>query len=215
MTSLRLTAANAELKRMRDRDIRTVLSAYLSDRYGHEVDAVLVQEFSLYKARADLAVLNGAIHGYEIKSEHDTLERLPSQLQAYERVFDFLTVVSGPRYTDKLLKMLPSWAGLLQATSSPAGIDLVVVREERPNPNQQPLALAKLLWRREAVDVLASLSLDRGLRSKPLRPLWEALSRLPASQLAPLVRETLKRRADWRAVSLQMLRDVKSGLSPT
>ena len=201
---------------MRDRDIRTVLSAYLSDRYGHEVDAVLVQEFSLYeKARADLAVLNGAIHGYEIKSEHDTLERLPSQLQAYERVFDFLTVVSGPRYTAKLSNMLPAWAGLPQATSSPTGIDLVVIREERPNPNQQSLALAKLLWRREAVDVLASLSLDRGLRSKPLRPLWEALSRLPASQLAPLVRETLKRRADWRAVSLQMLRDAKSEPSPT
>jgi hypothetical protein len=40
-------------------------------------------------------VINGALHAFEIKSDSDTLDRLPSQIQAYQGVFEYLTLVCG------------------------------------------------------------------------------------------------------------------------
>jgi hypothetical protein len=48
----------------------------------------MLDEFGLEhgEVRVDVAVINGELHGYEIKSERDTLERLPRQVKAYSAV---------------------------------------------------------------------------------------------------------------------------------
>ena len=48
-------------------------------------DVLIIDELGLAHAqsRIDLAVFNGHLHGYEIKSAGDTLERLPRQLSFY------------------------------------------------------------------------------------------------------------------------------------
>ena len=48
--------------------------------------------------RIDVAVLNGEMCGYEIKSDRDTLERLPFQIEIYSKEFDKLTLVVGRRH---------------------------------------------------------------------------------------------------------------------
>ena len=37
--------------------------------------------------RADIAVMNGKLVGYEIKTDQDTLVRLPAQIDGYNEVF--------------------------------------------------------------------------------------------------------------------------------
>ena len=67
---------------MRDEDIRSVLRARLALEYGTDPSALVLDEFGLAcsSARVDLAVVNGCLHGYEIKSDVDSLARLRSPL---------------------------------------------------------------------------------------------------------------------------------------
>ncbi len=60
---------------MREIDIRLALRAKLEKLHPGESDTLLGQELGLCQgfARVDLAVVNGTVHGYEIKSEQDTL----------------------------------------------------------------------------------------------------------------------------------------------
>ena len=58
--------------------------------YSHSLDdALVIDELGIMhgKARVDIAVINGSIHGYEIKSSMDTLKRLPRQMAAYDSCF--------------------------------------------------------------------------------------------------------------------------------
>lgn len=61
---------------------------------------VVTSEFSLNgtSIRADLAVLDECFYGIEIKSEADTLKRLPPQMEGYERYFDQTVLVVAPKH---------------------------------------------------------------------------------------------------------------------
>ena len=61
---------------MRDADVRLVLKHALVARYG-ETDTIIVEELGLCRGsvRADIAVINGLMKGFEIKSDRDTLQR--------------------------------------------------------------------------------------------------------------------------------------------
>jgi hypothetical protein len=59
--------------------------------------------------RADVAVIGGTIDGFEIKTERDTLKRLPRQAEAYTRIFDRCHAVLAHRHVDKAMEMLPAW----------------------------------------------------------------------------------------------------------
>jgi hypothetical protein len=58
-------------------------------------DAVVINEMviSNWSRRADIAVANGRLYGYEIKSDYDTLKRLDGQISTYTQHFDKTTVI--------------------------------------------------------------------------------------------------------------------------
>ena len=68
----------------KDQDIRSVLNQKLEKKY-RDADTIIINELGLLQGlcRVDVAVINGIIHGYEIKSEADTLERLPLQAKLW------------------------------------------------------------------------------------------------------------------------------------
>ena len=47
---------------------------------------------SPFQAVQNIAVINGHLHGYEIKSERDSLRRFHRQERIYSQVLDFVTV---------------------------------------------------------------------------------------------------------------------------
>jgi hypothetical protein len=185
---------------MRDIDIRQKLR---DDERLHsgEPDTRVVEELGLCKgiARVDIAVVNGSIHGYEIKSERDTLARLPGQIDIYNRALDFVTIVTSPTHVEKIDKLVPSWWGIWIAIEDDKEFGLEITREPCPNPNIIPFAIAQLLWRDEALQALADWGLATGLRSKPREELWRRLaSEVPLKDLGNIVRGYLKRRRpDW------------------
>mgnify|MGYP000284964948 CR=1 FL=1 len=69
---------------MKDQDVRFAVHHKLLKESHLDPDCLVVDEFSisLGASRADIAVINGVIHGYELKSEYDSLERFASSNQA-------------------------------------------------------------------------------------------------------------------------------------
>ena len=64
---------------MRDSEIRNTLRATLLSEHAGDPTAVVIDELGICQgsARIDMAVVNGSLNGYEIKSDLDTLARLP------------------------------------------------------------------------------------------------------------------------------------------
>jgi hypothetical protein len=148
--------------------------------------------------RIDVAVINGELSGYELKSDRDTLGRLPTQAKIYSQVFDKMHLVVGARHEGRARRVVPRWWGVISATSGKDGVRLEPVREARPNPAPNPLTVARLLWRDEALAELEARDLAEGVRSKPVGRMHERLATvLDFPELADLVRAALKRREHW------------------
>jgi hypothetical protein len=147
-----------------------------------------------------MAVINGSVHGFEIKSEYDTLARLPSQSYIYNRVFDYITVVAAETHAKKIANVVPKWWGISVALPRGNSVEIVTKRAPRPNGHIDPLALAQLLWRDEVLAELSALGLDAGMKSKARKELWKHLATsVPVGQLGEIVRRRIKQRApDWR-----------------
>jgi hypothetical protein len=189
---------------LRDLDIRRALHQALQEEHLNEPDTLLVDELGLCQglARVDLAVVNGSLNGFEIKSDADRLHRLARQRDAYGMVLDTVTLVTARRHLAEARAQLPSWWGLTVAAAANGKVTLHTVRRARPNRNVQPEAVARLLWREEALALLEAHGHAAGMRSKPRAQLWAALAReLEPPVLAEGVRAALKRRVGWRLSS--------------
>lgn len=188
---------------MRDRDIRTVLRDQLHKEYGHDSDTRILDELGVCQGsvRIDMAVVNGSLNGYEIKSERDTLERLPQQCAHYSKVFDHITVVVGPSYFPAIREKVPDWWGVVVAQPSEDGTPILVQkRKPKKNPELHPYSIAQLLWRDEALAVLEEFGMADGFRTKPRKQIWQALADyLRLDELRDRVRSKLVSREGWRS----------------
>jgi len=149
--------------------------------------------------RVDVAAINGTITGCEIKSARDNFSRLPSQVPLYSAVLDAaILVVEGRAAVERAESEVPSWWGIWQAIQSQQGPVLNVLRTPGQNPELKPTAIAQLLWRDEAYDVLDRRGLSGGLRRATRWRLWQELAeQLQLSDLQCEVRESIKARPEW------------------
>src|SRR5688572_23592566 len=93
---------------MRDADIRQHLKTKLQEKYGNEPGTLILGELGLCdgRARVDMVVVNGEINGFEIKSEYDTLARLPHQVEIYNRVLEKVTIICGKLHLNAIRKLV-------------------------------------------------------------------------------------------------------------
>ncbi len=182
-----------------DYQLRALLKAHLSTRIG--ADDRVLDEFGLAygAARADVALVNGHLEGFEIKAGRDTLKRLPAQVEAYNQVFEFSWVVTTPSHLSGVREVVPKRWGLLVAKADEQGGELVQVRRAQRNSRRNTEHLARLLWREEALAQLEILGISKGLKSKPKIALFAALAEAMTSDaLSTYVRTCLKLRTKWR-----------------
>jgi hypothetical protein len=138
-------------------ELRQALRHNLAARTRSE-GAKLCEEFALERGatRIDLAIFADQLEGFELKSDRDSFTRLAEQMHTYNRVFDRITLVTGPLFQESARALMPRWWGLVVGRRvGPAGITLDVLRPAQANPMQNAHSLAMLLWREEALDVLA------------------------------------------------------------
>ena len=200
MSTCRVTECQETL--LRDSDIRVALRDHLTVEHG--AGALILDELGLAcsTARVDVAVVNGAMSGFEIKSDVDSLTRLPGQVAAYDSILDYATLVVGRRHFDHASEMVPRHWGLIRAEKRDGDLALVDVRPAVRNRALAPRSLAMMLWRDELVEELKARSAYRGLSAKPKGALWDALVGVTTvEELRDVVRERIRARGDWRAAA--------------
>ena len=139
---------------------------------------------------------------YEIKSDRDTLERLPEQMNEFNDVFDKLTLVVGKRHLYAAINIVPDWWGIVVAKIDATNkIFFQTIREAGNNQNQVGVSIARLLWKEEALQILEERNNARGVRSKSREFIYQKLARvLDIDTLKEKVRDTLLvSRGDWRS----------------
>src|SRR5258708_2969717 len=99
---------------MREQDIRSALHFDIRRLPCHDEETLVIDQLVLCEgdARIDIAVVNGTLSGYEIKSSADTLQRLPNQVAVYGRLFDQITLVSSESHIEKAQCIIPPWWGI-------------------------------------------------------------------------------------------------------
>lgn len=195
-----------------DPDIRKVLyrKFLMTKEFLLDSSTLVINEFDVCRgiSRVDIAVINGKMHGYEIKSEQDTLERLPMQMDSYNKVFDKMTIVTGEKHLDKVTDIIPEWWGIYYITENKNKLVLKKKRSAKINRNIDILEVAQLLWRDELIKLLNSYDITKGLKSKTRLALSKLVSeKIPPKDVKDFVKNQLKLRTAWRAVQLQQLYD--------
>ncbi|HEY9316323.1 MAG TPA: sce7726 family protein [Achromobacter sp.] len=75
--------------------------------------ASMLTEFRAGTSKADLAILNGTGTVYEIKSDRDSLSRLLSQIENYQKVFAKVYVIAGEAHVGEVLSSTPETVGVM------------------------------------------------------------------------------------------------------
>jgi hypothetical protein len=189
---------------MRDRDVRTALASTIAARLG-DSDHVLVPEVEIrwsIPARIDALLVNDRISGFEIKSDVDSLARLPRQVEAYGAVVERAHLVVGLRHQMAATTVVPDWWGILTATWNDNNVSIRQVRRGRLNPDVNPLAVTSFLSRADLTAALRQVG-EQQLSSKPVDTLRTLLlGRVGPQGTLALARSSMLARADWRNKSL-------------
>jgi hypothetical protein len=208
---------------LRDPEIRRQLRVGLERRVAGRRHSMVVDELGILlgQIRADVAVITPELLiGYEIKSDFDSLLRLSDrtvaeqrvlgQMAGYDRVFDRNYLICGNKSAEKVLKLLPPHWGLTTITamrvnlaSGKPGDDYKLsfrlVREAQAHDGVDPVALAQLLWKDEALQELMLRGLGRGMKSANKERLHARVAEvLSLDELRATVARRLTLRQSWR-----------------
>jgi hypothetical protein len=186
---------------MRDQDLRSALVVQVLSTHLGDVNTLVRHELGICagRRRVDVAVINGEISGWEIKSDEDTLTRLAGQVEAYGQVLDRATLVTTQRWEECARRRIPEWWGITIVKETSTGKLIQECRRSEDNSGRvDPMSVAQLLWRQEALDELRERGQARGLSSKARHYVWERLAEvISLDELRGVIRARLKARSAW------------------
>lgn len=184
---------------MRDLDIRKVLHSHLDREYESIKDTVIVDELSLCSglSRIDIAVINGVIHGYEIKSEEDTLTRLPIQMNNYNKSLEKISIATNKNHLNKIMQYVPEWWGIILLEDN-NGIELNEIRKAEKNPIVEGISLLHLLWKEELISVAQKYNLKINKSGNKIKMREKISDALDLETISNEIRDYLKSRQNWK-----------------
>ncbi len=186
----------------KDADIRAALHAKRLRRAKSHPNTLVIDELGLAHARSriDVAVINGCIHGYEIKSAKDNLDRCATQIEIYRQTLQKLTFVVSPKHVAGIMSHAPEWCGVIEAERGPrGGINLQVLRNAAANPEIDPFMMAHLLWRDEVIQLLGQIGHTPKELRRPRKQLYEMLCEtMTTREITASIRAFMAQRQMWR-----------------
>jgi len=188
---------------MNDAVIRENFHRKVLRRYHSASDVLVVDELGLRhgKCRADIALVNGRLIGYEIKSDEDSLNRLEEQVQFYSAVFDRATIIVAETHVKPVRSLVPKWWGIV--VGKPRGetqVSFQTLRRPELNRKVDPYAVAQLLWSEEAATILNELGEPPSVLRQRRSVLYQLLADLlTLTELRRRVTACLKSRKNWRS----------------
>ena len=180
--------------RLTDTDIRLPLHRWLCDLHRACEDTSILHELRIPRpsARIDVAVVNGELCGFEIKSDVDSLVRLSRQVRAFNSIFDRVCIVTTERHIDEAQRVIPPWWGIIvpDIGSDPNGF-----RSLRPtleNPGTDVEAMLHMLWHRELLDILRNYGLGGFKRKRRQDSIDALLHSVSEADIKTEIRRILK-----------------------
>ena len=141
---------------MYDEDIREELFFFLEERFGK---CRVIEEKVIGKARADcILITESAFIGVEIKSDHDSYQRLSSQVKNYNDFFDYNILVVGTKHAHSAKDHVPPFWGIITVEEIEGKADFYFWRREKRNPFRDYAKKGSLLWKDELVSILEKFS---------------------------------------------------------
>lgn len=192
---------------MNDAQIRAATKKALLVQHTGDAETVIFEELGVQHglARIDLAVVNGELHGFELKSARDTLARLPEQAESYGRVFDRVTLVVEERHVRGAVDLVPDWWGVRVAYEESGELRFCDLRHAVKNSSPDPAAIVALLWREEALHLLEELGLAGGVRWKCRAEIYSRIvTKTDIDVLCHRVRTCLRERLNWRSAATRL-----------
>ena len=196
-----------DLVPMNDAQIRAATKQKLWVQHRGDAETVIFEELSVQHgfSRIDLAVVNGELQGFELKSDRDTLSRLPQQAEAFSRVFDRVTLVVGERLLRRAVEVVPDWWGIRVVRVQGGELHFSDLRHPINNPEPDATSIAMLLWRDEALSLLEKWGYAMGVRSKARAEIYSRVcEKVSLDDLRHWVRRCLRQRRDWRSVATRL-----------
>lgn len=185
---------------MKANEIRYLLQKhYINTKNDNSIH--IWKELQICNGRSfvDLAVLSNSLNAFEIKSDCDTLSRLPRQIESYNRVFDYIIIVTGEAHLKKVKNIVPAFWGIWTLTVVDGKITRNVIRKEDKNTEKDAFSIAQLLWKEEILDLLKRHTLHKGMSTKRKWLLWEFLANnFSISELTEEVKYYLTKRENWK-----------------
>jgi hypothetical protein len=170
--------------------VRDALSAHLLARRATAERVLAELWVPRSNERADLALLGRTMDGFEIKTERDTLRRLPRQVSAYGRLFDTCTAVVAEKHLRNAEAIVPDWWGITTVVVN-GHVSFKAVRAPKHNPGLDPEILVRLLWRDEAMTALVLLGAEPDPKAHRTSLWRELLTLATLPQLRSAVRQAL------------------------
>lgn len=185
---------------LRDRDIREPLHHWLEAKYAQKSETEILHELKMPRpsARIDVAVVNGSLCGYEIKSDVDNFARLDQQKAAFAAVFDKVSIVTTIRHLDRAERVVPKWWGIVVATVTRDGIRFRAKRTARLNHLADLRPLLYMLTRSELVRILNASNFHARLSRRGLADLIDFIvDNVSAKEIRSRVRDILRERPTY------------------
>ncbi|MGD1007109.1 MAG: sce7726 family protein [Ignavibacteriaceae bacterium] len=185
---------------MKDTDIRKILHLFLERENKLIKDTLILDELDLCSglSRIDIAVINGVIHGYEIKSEEDSLSRLHNQMNYYNKSLEKITIATNLIHLNEVKERIPKWWGLILVDNTEAE-NLTDIRNAEENPHIDAQCLLQFLWKDELLQLAQkyNLNIKRSSNKRVLQV--EITNELKLDIISQEVRQALKSRHNWRS----------------
>lgn len=120
---------------------------------------LVVEEFCLPGKRscADVAVVNEEISAFKVVAGRTWLDRLPRQIQEYDRLFRYSSIVTVPSHLPQIEEMAPPHWGIWVALGEGRTLRLRCLRQASVNLRRDGAWVARLLTEDECITKLNAL----------------------------------------------------------
>lgn len=180
---------------MTDKEMREPLFDYLEEFYGK---IRIFEEKNAGSSRADvIGVIDGALLGFEIKSDRDSYTRLKTQTRDYDDFCDMNYLVVGKSHVRHAHEHIPGHWGIIVVREEESG-QIQVEMDQIPalNPKVSMANQIRFLWRPELAMLLELNELPAYRRKSKQFVQEKILERVPEETLKRQVTDLLFEREE-------------------
>lgn len=185
-----------------DIDIRKTLCEELYKKLPMNLKSMIINELMVGESIADVSVITEKkVSLFEIKSDMDSLVRLPKQVMDYDSVGDYCSLVTTDTFLQKIQgqSLVPDNWGIIKASSINGKVILESIRQPVYSPEVNPDYLAHSLWSNELIEHLEDINNLHGVKSKNnCHKRQRLIENTTINELKRMYRNSHLKRGNWR-----------------